>query len=294
MKKIVRKIFKRKYVWKFFGYKNYVKLCFKDEFGYSLDFNNLKTYQEKMQWIKVFGNLERFSKYVDKYDVREFIKEKIGDEYCTPLIGVYNRAEDIDFETLPNSFVIKATHGSGWNIIVKNKFDLDQNETREKMKKWINSNFYKVHGEKNYKPLKGRIIIEEYIENISTNIIDYKYLCFKGEPKCILVEDCINNKADGYDLKWNKLPMSFLDGNIDVSVERPNQLEKMNELSRKLSKDFPFVRVDFYNINGRVYFSELTFTPANGLGNVIPQKYADLLGSYIDIDTYNSFDKFIK
>jgi hypothetical protein len=291
MKNLFWKIFKRKHVWKIFGYKSYVKLCFKDNFGYSLDLKHPKTYQEKIQWIKVFGDLEKFSKYVDKYDVREFIKEKIGEQYSVPLIGVYDNVEDIDFEYLPNSFVIKATHGSAWNIIVRNKSDLDQNKAKEKMQKWIDSNFYKVNGERNYKPLKGRIIIEEYLEDISTHIIDYKFLCFKGEPKCIIVEDRVNSKGNGYDLNWNKLPVSFLNGNISIPIKKPERLEEMNELSRKLSKDFPFVRVDFYNINGRIYFCELTFTSGNGMGNITPKEYAYTLGDYIDINTYNSYGK---
>ncbi len=266
MKRLIRKIFKREHVWKFFGYESYVKLCFRDHFGYPLDLKNPKTFQEKIQWIKVFGDLERFSKYVDKYAVREFIKERIGEEYSIPLIGVYERAEDVDFDTLPDSFVIKATHGSSWNIVVKNKYELDQSQAREKMKKWINSNFYKVNGERNYKPLKGRILIEKYIEDNKMYIKDYKILCFKGEPKYIIVEDHIEHKVNVYDLDWGKLPMSFTRGNISFPIPKPKKLDEMVELSRKLSKDFPLVRVDFYHVNDKVYFGELTFTPTNEIG----------------------------
>jgi hypothetical protein len=272
--------------WAIFGYENYIKNRFKRTHGYELDLKNPKTLSEKIQWMKVYGHLERFSKYVDKYAVREFVKEKAGEELSIPLIGVYKKTKEIDYKSLPNSFVMKATHASGWNIIVKDKTELDWNLTREKMDEWLKLSYYKKAGEPNYKPLKGRIIVEKYIEDSTGDLKDYKFFCFRGEPRFVQVDGdrFTGHKRDLYDLDWNKLPVKFTRENLTQPAAKPEKLYDMMEICRNLSRSFTFVRVDLYFTNGRIYFGELTFTPSNGFRPFSPVQYDTIFGEFLDLN----------
>jgi hypothetical protein len=279
-------IFIRGIKWAIFGYEFCLKRSFRRRHGYPLDLENPKTFSEKIQWIKVYGDLERFSKYCDKYSVREFVKERVGKELLIPLIGVYERFSDIDLNLIPNSFVMKATHGSGWNVIVKDKTRANWNFIKKKMNEWLKINYYKKTGEKNYKPLKGRIIIEEYIDDPSGEVSDYKFYCFHGEPKFVEVH-CgrfTDHRCDVYDLEWNKLPAEFSCPNQLHPTAKPEKIDNMVDICRKLSHDFAFVRVDLYYSGGRVYFGELTFSPANGFDIIIPIKYDYMLGEHLDLN----------
>lgn len=273
-----------------FRYKYHTLRNFKRAHGYALNLQNPKTFSEKIQWIKLYGHLECFSKYVDKYAVREFIKQRIGEQYLIHSIGIYERVEDIDYEALPNSFVMKATHGSGWNLIIKDKKMADWNCARETMRKWVASSYYKKYGEPVYKPIKGRVIIEEYLDDPSGDLKDYKIFCFSGKPKYIQVdsERFKDHKRDFYDLNWNKVPMKIapIDYLPDLHV-KPVKIEEMLELSHKLSQGFPFVRVDLYCTCGHIYFGELTFLPSAGLAPITPIEYNLLLGELIDLNSYS-------
>ena len=274
--------------WAVFGYENYVKDHFKRRHGYEPDLKNPKTFSEKIQYLKVYGHLERFSKYADKYDVREFVKEKVGKELLIPLIGIYERTDDIDFKSLPNSFAMKATHGSGWNIIVQDKTRLDWKSAIKKMNKWLKRNYFNKNGEAQYKSLKRRVLIEKYISDSIGDLKDYKFFCFHGEPQYIEVhgDRFTDHRRDIYDLNWNKLPVKLLYENLPQPVPKPEKLDDMLQICGKLSREFAFVRVDLYYTDGRIYFGELTYSPANGFKPFDPMQYDHIFGEHLDLDNY--------
>jgi hypothetical protein len=276
-------------IWFLLGYKNFLKINFKKNHGYPLNLDNPRSFFEKIQWIKVYGHLERFSKYVDKYAVREFVKERIGDEHLIPLIGCYDKVDDIDFNLLPDSFVMKATHGSSWNIIVKDKSQINWRSDKKKMNKWIRANYYYRHGEPNYKNLKGRILIEKYLDDQSGDLKDYKIYCSKGEPIYVLVDSdwSTNPSRDIYDMNWNKLPIKWAYENLPHPLARPKKLDEMMDICRKLSTNFAFVRVDLYYTGECIYFGELTFTPDDGMVPIFPSEYGYFFSELIDIKRYN-------
>lgn len=248
------------------GYKNYTKLFFLKQHGYRVNLKVPTTFSEKIQWIKFHGDIEKLSKYVDKYEVREFVKGRIGEEHLIPLLGVYENADDIDVSSLPNSFVAKATHGMGWNLIVKDKMSLDWVSEKTKINKWIRSSFYKMTGERNYKLIKGRVVVEKLIEDPTGDLKDFKIFCFHGEPKYIQVDGDRfgDHKRDMYDINWKKIDVQYQHPNFSVPVAKPEALDELLDKARKLSKGFDFVRVDLYYTGNHIYFGELTFTPSNG------------------------------
>jgi hypothetical protein len=261
---------------------------FRKALGYSLNLKEPKSFNEKIQWLKIYGELEQYSKYVDKYDVRAFVKEVIGEEYLIPLIGIYDTFEEIDFNLLPSSFVIKATHGSGWNLIVDRKEELDLKDAEKKIKQWLKESFYQLTGERNYRGIIGRILIEELLRDPSGDLKDYKFFCFDGKPKYIEVHGnrYTDHRCSNYDLEWNLLPVKSGIENLKEPVDKPKQLKDMLEICSILSKGFSFVRVDLYNTKGRIYFGELTFTPANGFEPISPREMDYKFGSYLDLNEY--------
>jgi hypothetical protein len=279
--------------WAVFGYGNYIKKAFRLRHDYELDLKDPKTFSEKIQWIKIYGHTERLSKYVDKYQVREFVRAKIGEAVLVPLIGVYQKAKDIDFRSLPDSFVIKATHGSGWVVIANDKNNLDWDAARVEIDQWLKSNFYRIAGEPSYRALKGRLVIENCIKDPSGDLKDYRFFCFHGRPVYVAVD---GHKYTGYkrktcnrdiyDVQWNKLPLKIVYENWPDPVARPNKLNNMLEICRNLSEDFPFVRVDLYFTEGRIYFGELTFTPFSGMKPFTPVQYDRIFGEHLDLSRY--------
>jgi hypothetical protein len=265
---------------------------FRKRHGYPLNIWNPRTFNEKIQWIKFFGGLERYSSFVDKFDVRRFVEERCGKELLVPLIGVYEKADHIDHRSLPNSCVIKATHGSGWNIMVRDKTKLDWDSTKGQLNEWIGLNYFEETGEPNYKPLRGRIIIEEYLEDPSGDLKDYKFFCSKGEPRYIQVdsERFADHKRDFYSIDWERMPMREGYMNLPRPLARPARIGDMIAVCKKLSEGFPFVRVDLYLVNDRIYFGELTFTDGNGANMFSPAEYDLLFGDLIDLDDYGKLD----
>ncbi|MFW6275333.1 MAG: ATP-grasp fold amidoligase family protein, partial [bacterium] len=203
--------------------------------------------------------------------VRDYVKEKVGEQILNKVYGVYDNVKELekDWENLPDRFVLKATHGCGWNYICKDKSKASFKEIKTLFKHWLKSNFYYAQRELIYKDLTPRIIAEQYLEDESGELMDYKFHCFKGEPKFInvIVNRFSNMKLNTYDMNWNFIDVSFdnhYPNDPDWEVKKPPLFEKMIYLSRKLSEDFNYVRVDFYLVNGNIYFGELTFTPGNG------------------------------
>ncbi|GHH99564.1 ATP-grasp fold amidoligase family protein [Neobacillus kokaensis] len=268
---------------------NRLKTRFKRHHHYELNLANPRTFSEKIQWTKLYGRLERFSKYADKYEVRQYVQEKIGKQYLIPFIGVYDRVDEIDWNTLPESFVMKANHAWRTNIIVKDKTKIDWKEKKLQMENWLKLNFGEKSGQPNYYNIKPRIVIEELIKDPTGDLKDYKFFCFHGEPKFIQVdgERFNGHERDLFDLNWNKLPFRLgYNNDFKDSPSKPTGLNEMIKVAQQLSSDFPFVRVDLYYTNEHIYFGELTFTPGNGLTKFRPRKYDDLYGTYLDITRY--------
>lgn len=233
-----------------------------------LNLKNPKYWGEKIQWLKLYGELEKLSKYVDKYEVREYVSDIVGEEYLNDLYGVYNSVEEIDFEKLPNKFVLKSTNGSGTVLICKDKEKFNIENAKKEMKKWLNDDYYKEKKEPQYKNIKNRIIIEKYLENENDSLTDYKFYCFDGKPMWygIFYDRYTDKSIDFYDENGKKM-----DGVNTCHIKNSNKIEafddkikEMMRLSKKLSNIFTCVRVDFYCVDEKIIFGELTFTDGAG------------------------------
>ena len=253
-----------------------------------LDLKNPKTYNEKIQWLKLYDRNPKYTQLVDKYEVKKYIADVIGEEYIIPTIGIYNKFNEIDFKKLPNQFVIKTTHNSGGVIICKNKSEFDIVTARHKINQLLKCNYYYYGREWPYKNVKPRIIIEKYMEDtIVKNIRDYKFFCFDGKVKIFYISDCshtANQKIIFYDDKFNELPISRTDyKKFDIKPKKPVNFEKMLELSKRLSMGIPHVRVDWYEIDGNIYFGEMTFYTGSGWIPFTKEIYDIELGNYIEL-----------
>ena len=252
-----------------------LKLRYMERTGNILNLDNPQTYNEKIQWLKLYDRDPRKTLLSDKYLVRDWIRNKIGEEYLIPLLGVYRSTREIDFNTLPNSFVLKANHGSGMNAIVKDKSTADMNAIIEKANQWLKTNYAFNEFEMHYNDIPRRLIVEQYMENKDGDLPDYKFWCFDG--KCRMIEMIVNRYSDPqtafYDSDWNRL--AFTTGHyppIDREIEKPAMLQKMIDIAEKLSEGFVHVRVDLYQINSEIKFGEMTFTPFSGIYNWNPSE----------------------
>ena len=268
--------------------KLYLKIKFKDLMGKRLNLKNPRTFNEKMQWLKLYDRNPMYTALVDKYEVRSYIEEKMGKKYLIPLLGVYDKFDDIDFEKLPNQFVIKCTHDSGGVVVCKDKKMLNIDFAREKINYSLKTNYFYSCREWPYKNVKPRIIIEKYMKDSkSDELIDYKVMCFNGKPSIIFT--CTERftesglKVTFFDINWNKLPFERHYPNSKKSIDKPKNLDKMLQFSKKLSTNIPFVRVDFYEINDELFFGELTFYPGSGFEEFTPSKWDYKLGDMLDI-----------
>lgn len=265
----------------------YLKFVYKEKLQKELELENPKTFNEKLQWLKLYNRCDEYTQMVDKYEVRKYVKEKIGEEYLIPYFGVYDTFEQINFEVLPEQFVIKTTHDSGTVIICKDKKKFDKSMARKKIKKSLKRKYFYLYREWPYKNVKPRIIIEKYMKNEKdTALIDYKFYCFNGEPKMMftILDRNSKPKADFYDMDFNKLDLQQGYENSKIKMKKPKQFNEMKKLAKILSENIPHVRVDFYIIKDKVYFGELTFFDAAGMAKFTPEKYDEILGSYIDLN----------
>lgn len=247
--------------------KKYIKFFYKKSFKRELNFDDPKTYTEKLAWMKVNWYSSLAVKCSDKYQVRDYVSEKIGEEYLVPLIGYWTKIEDIDINKLPNQFVLKTTNGSGDVVICDDKKELDINKAKIKLSKSKAAAYFRFSREWVYYDLPKMYIAEQYIQSNDGHAIkDYKFFCFDGEPKFLFVgsERESNVKFDFFDMEWNHLDV--LNGHdAKGSVDKPKHFEEMIKIAKKLSKDFPHVRVDLYEEQGKLYFGELTFFHFGGL-----------------------------
>ena len=247
---------------------------------------NLKkpiTFNEKIQWYKIYYRSPIFRQLADKYRVRDYVKEKVGEQYLNELLGVYKKPSEIDFEKLPEKFVLKCVHGSGFNLLVKDKSKLNIEATCKQLRKWQKKNFYNKGKEWSYKNLEPLIVAENFLTDQSGTLNDYKFFCFNGEIKFIQVdlERKINDYRCYYDTNWDKLPF-YTEKNpfFEGEVEKPENLEDMIHVVKELSKDIPFVRVDLYSVNNKTIFGEMTFYPSNGTKAFLPLGYNKIIGDY--------------
>lgn len=269
--------------------KAYLRAVFKAETGYSLNLCHPKTYNEKLQWIKLYDRNPQYTIYADKYKVREHIAQTIGGEYLVPLIGVYKNVDDIPWNNLPSRFVLKCNHASGTNIICKDKSRLDISLAKKKLNKWLKKNAYWGAREWCYKYIEPCIICEEFIETKDGNTPDdYKFMCFNGVPRLIQVhhDRYGDHTLDYYTPEWEKAKLKRIDANTSTQcVPKPENLTEMLTVAKKLSKDMYYARVDLYNVDGKIYFGEITLYPTGGFSTF--ENYNDdlLLGSYIKLPT---------
>lgn len=253
-----------------------------------LNLDNPKYYGEKIQWIKYNGNLESKGIYVDKYEVRKYVDEKLGEGYFPKLLGIYNNFNEINIENLPQKFVIKMTNGTGGNIICRDKSNIDWNDVENKLSKWQKEKFYKYTKENQYKNVKSRIICEEYLEDETGSLTDYKFHCFNGVVEMIEIhrDRYFDHKENYYDINWNDYGV-FCKVKKGEPMKKPEKLEDMIDIAKKLSENFTYVRVDLYLVKEKIYFGELTFTPANGTDPFYPLEKDLKLGEMINLENYH-------
>lgn len=243
--------------------------------GTRLNLDNPITFADKLQWLKLFYYDESFGRFADKYTSRQVVKERVGDSVLVDLIATYDNADDVDFAKLPQQFAMKCSHGSGFNIIVKDKSKLDFEKEKAKLRKFMATNYYYKFREKLYKNLKPVIIVEELLDQGDAELIDYKFQCFDGMPANVLIKATEDGKGKMavYDLNWNKYEPDATSKNyLKGELPKPENLTEMIDIATRLSKGFPFLRVDLYSIKGKVYFGELTFIPNGGAKNILLQR----------------------
>ena len=268
-----------------FMYPCALKRWYKKATGNDLDLRNPKSFNEKIQWLKLYDSTPLKTRLADKYLVRGWIKEKIGEEYLVPLLGVWDSFDDIDFDKLPTKFVLKANHGSSWNIVVDDKAAFNQVEAKKKFDTWMKLNFaFQVGFELHYMNIPRKIIAEKYLEN-TEGLKDYRFYCFNGKPYQVWVDiysGTPNHLRSIFDMDWNKIPMkcTWPDGGT-LLCKKPQTFEKMKEFATLLSRGFSFVRVDFFEVNGKLYMGEMTFTPMSGAGKFDPLKWDKKFGELL-------------
>ena len=271
--------------------KVFVKLKYRKSFNRWPNLKHPRTFNEKLNWLKLNDHNPIYPTLVDKDLVKTYVGKLIGANHIIQTYGVWDKPEDIDFHKLPKKFVLKATHDSGRVIICKNKADLDLDAAREMMAQSLARDFYAVTREWPYKLVKPRIIAEELLETPNNeNLADYKVHCFNGEPKFILVcRDRFEESGlceDFYDCEWNHLDVKRPNhSNAKTLESRPVHLELMLKFSKVLSKGFPFMRTDFYITDDNIYFGEITLYPASGSVPFVPNKFDEIFGDYLTLPT---------
>lgn len=266
---------------------NFLKMQFKNVFGYELNLDNPQSFNEKIQWLKLYNRDPRYTSLVDKYEVKKIVSDIIGDEYIIPTLGVWSHFDEIDFEQLPEQFVLKCTHDSGGLVICKDKSKLDRKATKKKIERCLRNNYYLQNREWPYKDVRRKIIAEVYmVDESGYELKDYKFFCFDGKAKAMYIatdrgNPNVDTKLDFYDMNFNHLPFTNGHPNATVIPQKPKLFEKMRALAEVLSKEIPHARVDFYDINGKIYFGEITFFHFSGFQKFNPDSWDKIFGNWI-------------
>ena len=267
----------------------YLKWLFRHYMGYKLNLKNPKSFSEKLQWLKLYDRHPEYTKLVDKVEAKEYVASIVGDKYIIPTLGVWSKVEDIDWLSLPNQFVVKATNDSGGVVVCKDKKNLDIDASIKKLQGLGGRDYTKYNKEYPYHDVPHRFIAEEYMEDESGyELKDYKIFCFDGEPKFLFVatgRQAHDTRFDFYDTDFNHLPIENGHPNADVWPTKPKNFDEMLEVAHKLSMGFPHIRVDLYNIKGRVYFGELTFFHFSGTTPFTPREWDYKFGEYLKLPT---------
>ena len=269
--------------------KMYLSIAFRIRMGKKLNLSNPKTYSEKLQWLKLYDRRPEYTAMVDKYKAKKFATNIIGKEYIIPTLGIWNQFDDIEFDKLPNKFVLKCTHDSGGLVICKDKKKLNINVAKNKINKCLKHNFFYAQREWPYKNVKPRIIAEAYMEDANDHELrDYKFFCFDGKVKALFIAtnrgtENEETKFDFFDENFNHLDFRNGHPNAKNLPHKPKNFELMKDLASKLSKGIPQVRVDLYEVNGKVYFGEMTFFHWSGMIPFEPEKWDYKFGSWINL-----------
>lgn len=269
--------------------KLYLKILFRLRLGHKLDLKNPTTYNEKLQWLKLYYRKPIMTKMVDKYEAKQLIKDMVGEQYVVKNYGVWNTFDEIDFNSLPSQFVLKTTHDQGGVVMCKDKSKFDFKNARKKLNKHLKRKHFYLSREWPYKDVSPRILAEEFLNSKGDmSFKDYKFYCFNGTPKIMYVsmgKEQGRMTFDYYDMDFNLFDIQRPSiPNSGVKTEKPEDFELMIQLAKIISSNFPHVRVDFYEIQGKVYVGELTFFQGGGLMPFIPEKWDTILGNWIDLN----------
>lgn len=264
----------------------YLQKRWRARFGVNLNLDNPQTFNEKLQWLKLHDRNPLYTVMVDKYAVKQYVSNIIGEQYIIPTLGVWESFDDIDFAQLPDQFVLKCTHDSHGIVICRDKSCLNLKNARNRITKSLKRNYFYAGREWPYKNVPRKVLAEKYmVENGKKDLFDYKLMCFNGEVKCCFVcSDRFSSKGlrvTFFDREWNVLPFERHYPKAEYEIPCPRTYKRMIELAEKLSQGIPFIRVDFYEINGQIYFGELTFFPGSGYEEFTPEKWDYILGEWI-------------
>lgn len=273
----------------FIGDETYLKIYYRLVMKRKLNLKDPRTYNEKLQWLKLYDRNPLYTKLVDKYEAKKIVGDIIGSEYIIPTIGIYEHFDEIDFDKFPSKFVLKCTHDSGGIVVCKDKTKFDYNEAKRIIEKGLRKNYYHQNREWPYRNVHPRIIAESYMEDSDTaELRDYKFFCFDGKVKALFIaSDRMNKneetKFDFFDENFNHLPFTNGHPNAKVLPEKPKSFELMIELASRLSKGIPHVRVDLYEVDGKVFFGEMTFYHWSGTVPFNPEKWDLKFGEWINL-----------
>jgi hypothetical protein len=278
-----------------FSDKLYLQLLFRCKFGRKLNLKNPKSFNEKLQWLKLYNRDSIYTTLVDKYSVKNHVAKILGEKCIVPTLGVWDDVETLNIDMLPNQFVLKTTNGGGGGdvLICKDKSQFDLEKAKKILKRSLKKNIYKKLREWPYKNVYPRIIAEKFLDDNGHVPVDYKVYCFNGEPYKVML--CLDRDKDeptkfySFDFNWNLLRHNIM-GKMapeGFTLPKPKSLEQMRDCAKLLSKEIPFVRVDFYDLNGHMYFGEMTFYPDSGFDSAILPEIDQLYGSMIDLKRYS-------
>lgn len=266
--------------------KLYLRLYYFGKFRRPLHLRAPKTFNEKLQWLKLYDRKPEYTKMVDKYEAKTYVAEQIGEKYIIPTLGVWDRFEDIDFEALPEKFVLKCTHDSGGLVICPDKSKLNREAAREKIEQSLKYEYFYEAREWPYKNVRPRIIAEQYVEDMD-ELVEYKMFCFDGKVKMILVckgqAHGAGRTNDFCDLELKRLPFTSVNPNSNGELKVPKELPEMIDIAEKLAAGIPHLRVDTYLAEGKIYFGELTFFHNGGLSRITPFEWDKILGDWITL-----------
>jgi hypothetical protein len=264
-----------------------LKLIYKSVFGEKLDLQNPQTFNEKLQWLKLYNRRPEYTQMVDKYKAKEYVASIIGEEYIIPTLGVWDKFEDIDFDALPNQFVLKCTHGSGDVVICKDKGTFDFATARKKLTKSLKTNYYRISREWPYKNVPRKIIAEQYMEDEDGGLKDYKVYCFNGEARILMIaSDRFSQKQtkfDYFDCNYNWLDLEWGNPRSTTPPTKPSQFETIMSLAEKISHALIHARIDFYIVGNKIYFGEITFFDGGGFSVFTSREWDKRMGEYLQL-----------